>query len=355
MLKALLAKLGWEHMLQAEAVVAPYEREFPKTATEEDIYYCFRLLLDRNPGKQEWHGHQRTAGTDLHEIVTKFINSNEFKQRKLVTGSLAETGHVKVESKAGFQLYISAKDDVCGSLRDSGEYEADVTALLRKLLQEGMHFVDIGANIGYFSLLGAQLVGEQGRVVAIEPYPYNVKLLHLNCQLNQIQHVEILPYALAAQRSLMRYDDSAGNSGNIFAVNAEASLAEYLQAALVHTVRLDDVLATDKPVDVIKMDIEGAEYLALQGMQGIIQQSQPVIISELSEGFLQAVSAVSMQEYLECLLQDETYQLAIIRGVDALQPMGRDIAGVIEQFLSLEAMCMDIVAYPLAKQDAVLA
>lgn len=327
----------------------PYARPFSDTASEEDVYACFRLLLNRNPGEKEWHGHRQTAGEPLADIVSKFLHSNEFRSRKLSSGSLADSGHQIIEAREGFRICISEHDKVCGSLRDSRDYETAVTAVVKKVLSAGMSFVDIGANIGYFSLLASQLVGDGGKVFAIEPYPYNLKLLNLNLMLNGCRNVEVLPFALAEKTGFLNYDDCAGNSGNVYAL--ENSLEAMLDAVLVYAVRLDAVLTADKPVDLIKMDIEGAEYLALQGMQRTIRLDQPIIISELSEGFLRSVSNVSMQEYLQALLPDESWRLAIIRGVDELEFCGRDIDAVIRRFQEGCSICMDIVAYPEAKHE----
>lgn len=326
-----------------------YSRPFPLVASEDDIAACFRLLLNRNPGEKEWHGHRQTAGTPLVEIVSKFLHSNEFKSRKLSSSSLAESGHDIIDTLEGFRICISRDDKVCGSLRDSRDYEAAVTSIVKKVLSPGMSFVDIGANIGYFTLLASRLVGETGKVFAVEPYPYNLKLLNLNLMLNACSNVEVLPFALAEKKGFLNYDDSAGNSGNVFAL--EANLEAMLESVLVYSVRLDDVLASAKPIDLIKMDIEGAEYLAIQGMKRIIQQDRPIIISELSEGFLQSVSGVTMQDYLKTLLPDESWQLAIIRGVGELEFCGCDIDAVIRCFQEGCSICMDIVAYQAEKHE----
>lgn len=334
------------------SVVEPYARPFPDIAGEDDIAACFRLLLNRNPGEKEWHGHRQTAGTPLIEIVSKFLHSHEFKGRKLTGRPLQESGHEVVEVKEGFRICISRSDDVCGSLRSNGEYATEITSIVKKVLSPAMCFVDIGANIGYFTLLASRLVGQAGKVFAVEPYPYNIKLLNLNLMLSAYSNVEVLPFALAEKKGFLNYDDSAGNSGNVFAL--EANLEAMLESVLVYAVQLDEVLASDRPVDLIKMDIEGAEYLAIQGMRRIIQQDRPIIISELSEGFLQSVSGVTMQDYLHALLPDESWQLAIIRGVGELEFCGRDVDAVIRRFQDGCSICMDIVAYPAEKHELLL-
>lgn len=328
----------------------PYQRTYSDVATEEDIYYCFRLLLNRNPDKKEWYGHRQTIGTPLVEIVRKFLRSDEFNTYKLAGPPLIEASdHIIVNSLDGFRICIHQDDNVCGSLRENGEYEAEVTSVIKKILREGMTFVDIGANIGYFSVLASRLVRNTGRVVAVEPYPYNIKLLNLNLALNTADNVEILPFALSDRKGFMRYDDSAGNSGNIFALCAPEEIVRWLDSEIVYTVRLEDALERENPIDLIKMDIEGAEYLAIKGMKNLIREDQPIIITELFENCLQSVSKVSLQQYLDELLEYD-YRVAIIRGVDDLVFCGRDTTRIVKTFTEGRSNLMNVVAYPEHKE-----
>lgn len=320
----------------------PYRAQ-SSLASEEDIYFCFRLLLGRAPAPKEWHGHRLTAGTLLDEIVAKFLASPEFAARKLAVPSLASSEHQLVEAQ-GFKLYISAEDKVCASVRTSGEYEPAVTALLRRVLRPGMNFVDVGANIGFFSILAAGVLGPEGRVFAVEPYPYNVRMLLANLALNGCDNVEVLPFAVSRSPQLYRYDDSAGNSGQIS--EAVGALRGPLEQCLVYAMPLDRLIPAGTPVHVIKMDIEGAEYLALQGMQRIFSQHRPMVLSEIAADFLRDVSHVSLPDYLASLLIDDGYRLAIVRADGVLEEYQRDVAGIVAAYERSAAMCLDVVAYP---------
>jgi FkbM family methyltransferase len=342
----LIDKLGWRRQ-----GLEPWQRAQPLHATEEDIYHCFRLLLGRAPGRKEWYGHRLTAGTPLRDIVAKFLSSAEFKQRDLAVQGREASAH-EIVDLGDIRLWISTKDDVCGSLRTHRMYEPGVTSLVRRLLAPGMTFVDAGANIGYFSLLASTLVAETGRVLAVEPYPYNIKMLQANIGLNGRSNIEILPYALADRRGLVTYDDSAGNSGNVLSLDAD--LERLLGSCVVYAVRLDEVLPPTTRLDVIKMDIEGAEHLALKGMSGLLREHQPVIISELAQDYLRSISGVGLGEYMQALLLDETYALGIIREPDAIEPCGRGIDRVLDCYGQQESMCLDIVAFPDHKAALVL-
>ncbi len=342
----IIDRLGWKR-----PELQPWQRPQGPLATEEEIYHCFRLLLGRAPGRKEWHGHRLTAGTPLRDIVAKFLSCAEFKQRDLSVESRHATRHEIVEL-ADFRMWISTKDDVCGSLRTAKVYEPGVTSLLRRLLGPGMTFVDAGANIGYFSLLASSLVTDTGRVLAVEPYPYNIKVLQANVSLNGRSNIEILPYALADRRGLLCYDDSAGNSGNVLRLDDD--LDRLLRSCIIHAVRLDEVLPVEARIDVIKMDIEGAEHMALKGMAGLLRSSQSVIITEVAHDFLQQVSGVGLEEYLQALLLDETYTFGIIHhGSDAVELCGPSTDQVLDRYSRQGSICMDIVAFPEGKAAVV--
>lgn len=326
----------------------PYSKVYTPIATEEDILNCFRLLLGRSPEKKEWFGHKLSSGSNLQDVVGKFINSDEFKNRKLSVVSLADTAH-EIVDLGRIKICISSVDEVCGLLRTAMVYEPGVTAIIERVLAPGMSFIDIGANIGYFSVLASSIVGGQGKVFCVEPYAYNIKMLQNNFKLNNCKNCEILPFALSDSKGFLSYDDSAGNSGNVMELGDE--FASILKSTVVYSVRLDDIIPSCQKIDLIKMDIEGAEYLALKGMRKIISEQLPIIISEVSDGFLQRVSRVTMTEYLEALLENDLYQIAVIKNSEEIIPCGRDLSKVVEIYNGFDSMCMDVVVYTADKEN----
>jgi len=328
--------------------IEAFDHQYTNIATEEDIFNCFKLLLGRIPGKKEWHGHRLSAGGDLEAVVKKFINSDEFKGRKLSVKSMSQTAH-EIVDLGDMKICISSTDEVCGQLRTAKVYEPGVTSVIQRALKPGMTFVDIGANIGYFSVMASKIVGDQGRVIGVEPYAYNIKMLQKNISLNGCLNVEVLPFALTDKKGFLTYDDSAGNSGNVVALGEEFSAI--LESTLVYCVKLDDVLEQGANVDLIKMDIEGAEHLALKGMQKIINEQVPTIISEVSEGFLRHVSNVSLLEYLTALMANERYQIAVIISPENIIPCGRDIEKVVDIYAGVDSMCIDVVVYTADKEN----
>ena len=116
---------------------------------------------------------------------------------------------------------------------------------------------------------------------------------------------------------------------------------------LVYSVTLDDALKpyADK-VDVIKIDIEGAEYLALKGMKNRLKKDSPIIISEFSLAFLKAISKIPAEDYLQLLLIDKSYSFAVIAGENNVIKCERNMEQVIDYYNQAIGDHIDIIAYP---------
>lgn len=193
---------------------------------------------------------------------------------------------------AQFHIVVDAHDRVIGGeLKRKGEYERFVTWALLKLLQSGQTFVDVGANVGYFSLLAATRVGPTGRVLAVEPMPENWALLEKSIALNGFGNIIELHKVAAGdttRRVRMTLGDRA-NSGSFSFVSGRQPSKDIFE---VECRRLDDLL-TGRRVDIIKMDIEGAEGLALKGMRQTLGASRPLLLMEYTPSSLESISGIS--------------------------------------------------------------
>lgn len=186
----------------------------------------------------------------------------------------------------GLAMYIDAQDSL--GLGAHGVFEATETALLQQLLQSGDTLLDIGANIGYYTLLAARAVGEQGHVYAFEPEPQNFHYLSHNVALNGFQQ-RVSLQALAAS------DSNAQQALYLCAENQGMHRAYpsvlCQQAIDIQSVRLDDYFTEIPNIDFIKMDIEGYEYRALLGMTRCIQQqAQLTLLTEFSPASMTEVA-----------------------------------------------------------------
>ena len=171
-------------------------------------------------------------------------------------------------------LDIGTYPDCCMAY---GLYELTTVRLIRRMLSPGDHFVDAGANIGYFTLLASRCVGPDGRVDAIEPQPDNHARLAANV-VNNGSPAQVRRHALAladrtGQTSIHAYPESdVQHNHGCASMFPEPAFAT--RATTVPTVRLDELLADTDPT-LIKLDVEGAELLAIEGMAQLLHARRP--------------------------------------------------------------------------------
>jgi FkbM family methyltransferase len=161
-----------------------------------------------------------------------------------------------------------------------GVHEPTATKLLKGFIHKGMTSVDIGANIGYYALLEANLVGQQGKVLAIEPESRNYELLLYNIELNNIKNIIVAPQcAIGSADSLGKL--YLGGSANWHSLSSTSDdTSPYVE---VPVRKLDSLLGEmDLPsVDFIRMDIEGYEVEATKGMWHTLDTFKPRLMIEL--------------------------------------------------------------------------
>lgn len=182
---------------------------------------------------------------------------------------------------AGMRLYLDLKSEKDYWL---GTYEPELQSGINELVKPGMVAYDLGANIGYVSLMLAKAVGLTGVVYAFEAFPTNAQRLAQNIALNGLQErVRIIEAAVSDQTSPMRF--WIGPSDNTGKAEGSAGRRDlkYSEAIIVQGYALDDfIFQEDHPQPgVIKMDIEGGEVLALPGMRHVLTQARPLIFLEL--------------------------------------------------------------------------
>ena len=164
-----------------------------------------------------------------------------------------------------------------------GTYEADLQAAARYFIQPGMTVYDVGANIGYISLMAARLNGPDGKVFSFEALPANLERLEQNRMLNQLeQRISIQPAAVVARSGSVTF--FMHHSGAMGKAQGSAGREEqYQQKIEVNGLSLDDfVYRQNQPLPaLVKMDIEGGEGMALEGMARILKEAPPIFLIEL--------------------------------------------------------------------------
>jgi FkbM family methyltransferase len=191
----------------------------------------------------------------------------------------ASIGRATVSTQFGFKMELHLHDWVDQHIYASGTYEEMTARTMAALLSPGDTCIDVGANVGFFTMLMATCVGSQGFVCAFEPSPPTRARLLRNVRLNQATQVTVREEAVTdIDGECLFFGGPDDHSGVASLRPGQASGRTYE----VHTCRLTTCLPESLRPSLIKLDIEGAEYLALHGMSEMLQTQHPDLIVEIS-------------------------------------------------------------------------
>jgi FkbM family methyltransferase len=210
-----------------------------------------------------------------------------------------------VRCRGGFRLLVDPADWIGSHIALRREFEPGLTRLVQRFLRPGGHFVDVGANIGYFSLLAACVVGNAGQVSSFEASPIITHTLMRNIFLNGMAHRVSVHEAAVwhADAELTFHQGPLENAGLSNLGDNSRATASFK----VHATTLDSALEhTERPVNFVKLDVEGAEYNALLGMNQVITRFRPIIALELSPAFLRRFGCISA-DVLDLLTKEHRY------------------------------------------------
>ncbi len=274
-------------------------------------------------------------GQDLETVVASYVGSLEFSRRGLLRPPEGEIREVALD---GYSIYASTDDLAVGQAVLSGEYEPEIAACIRRHLRPGMGVIDLGANIGTMSLLAASIVGADGFVLAVEPNPRNARLLEASKRRNGFSQIVVCQCAAGPRVELLALHPSFSNGTTSALPDQPDALAG---ATTVPAIPPEILVPAGRRIDLIKVDVEGAEHLALQGCLSIIRRDHPVIVSEFSPDLLAGISGLDGPSYL-AWLASHGYQLS------AIEPDGSatapDPAGIMAAYRARGTDHIDILA-----------
>ena len=185
----------------------------------------------------------------------------------------------------------------------SGGYEVECLERLGQALQPGYVMYDVGAHAGLYAMFGARLVGPSGRVVAVEAHPGNAAHVRGGLALNQISNCTVVCAAISDRVGQSHLFDS-GNS-SMFQL-AEVSSTAVQRGLAVETTTLEHLARRYGDPDVIKIDIEGAEALALRGAEPLLRRKRPVLLIE--------VHTAELANEVHPFLHEIGYQITTLNG-----------------------------------------
>jgi len=182
-----------------------------------------------------------------------------------------------------------------------GSYEMNKRLAFEAEIEPGTVIYDIGANVGYFSLLAAVLTGKEGKVFAFEPLPRNIEFLRKHIELNKMAQISVIEAAVS---------DHSGEA--YFDLGASSAMGHLSEAGemRVRMVCLDEMLDKGEllPPDYIKLDVEGAEYEALQGARHLLKTHRPVLFLDTHNR--------NAHHLTIALLEEMGYRFSILDGRD---------------------------------------
>lgn len=262
----------------------------PRSITYEELV---ELLYPTLPDELRPVLDEAAAG-DLAQVTTirRMLGTIEHQVAPTAFSVQLTEGDAVRCTVGGVELLCDVADAAVTPGLCSGQYESHLTAVFERYCRPGMTVIDVGANIGYYSLLASRLVGPTGRVVALEPNSENCRLLLSSLRLSDVSNVQLLPVAADAATGWAYYSTHVGSNGGLI---EEGDLLSQ-PGTVVPTFRLDDLV--EGPVDFLKMDVEGAEGRVIEGATRIIERDRPIVTTELKDEMLMRVSGTTVGDYL---------------------------------------------------------
>jgi FkbM family methyltransferase len=274
----------------------------PSRAAIEDYDLAFRSLLGRALNDSERDAVVERFGNEftreeLVRLLIEIVASDEYFDKireDCVRRLFPAPCVVAAKTPLGDEVLVDLRQFHLGFAIATGHFEPRETAFVRRHVRPGFRVLDIGANIGYFTTAFARLVGRSGSVHAFEPVGETYRKLQAAIRRNGMEDVvcaEQIALSDANGHVDMVFEKASTNIGAAhFASSGHED--QRLCFERVATKRLDDVIGR-MPVDFVKIDVEGAEWLVIQGAHHVFRDQSPVVLMEFNAPQLQKVSGVS--------------------------------------------------------------
>jgi FkbM family methyltransferase len=296
--------------IQGAAVAA---KSAANGVSADDVIACIEMILGRTPDAELVEYHLRRGFPDRFALGKYMISTGEFQNRlgamlKFRPTSILLGDRVLSFTHRGDAIYLIPSDlDLTPEIIQHGQWEPHVEQTIVGLLRRGDTVIDVGANVGYHTLAMAQAVGpEGGQVHAFEANPDVMRLLRATVILNGLSWVVLYENAALDRSGTITLASAPGHYGSGHVINDAPSSdygPYYATRVDVAAIPLDGVLADRVgTVDLMHMDIEGSEPLALRGAQALIERSPNIkIVTEWSVGMMRTRADVG--EYVAWLVE----------------------------------------------------
>lgn len=184
----------------------------------------------------------------------------------------------------GLKMYVDTRDhSLAPHILLDGEWEPWITQVYKRMLRPGMQIVEVGANIGYYSLIAAKIIGPKGKLFTFEANPELCEILFANVHINGfLGRTTVVNKAVAANSGPLRFNVFSKYLGSSSLFANETAAAHYndkLDTITVEGISLDEYFDPGTRIDLLKMDAEGAEPHILRGADRLIRENPEMIIT----------------------------------------------------------------------------
>ncbi len=271
------------HRIAEVPIRCIYHRDYRQNSTLGPLQHGLQVIaallkwrLKLELKQTVWHIAFSLFRSIARKLVGKGLGKIPFmKQVYIMVAGLVVPEHMWKVDVGGYSLSIRPELGALSvNLMVDGVYEPMSTKVFKSLIKEKMMVVDVGANVGYFTLLAASLVGKEGRVLAIEPEPRNYNELVDNIKANDIKNVRMFHKAMSDRCGFAPMYLSAVEWGEHSLLPSHTKKKSDVVVSLAC---LDDIVR-DMNVDLLKIDTEGNEFAVLQGASKLIQRNDNLIV-----------------------------------------------------------------------------
>jgi FkbM family methyltransferase len=262
-------------------------------------------------GMKNTQFHYRVVDTALKHALRIAPLSSLSERIALWWGYRYQPSPSVIKLRSGAKMHTTHVDHLQLLLYYTGAFEEHCVRAMREKLRPGQTVLDVGANIGLFTVEAAKAVGITGKVISIEALPSHAATVREAANLNQFKNVEVAEFAVGQADGEAVLSLPANSNFGSYTLGAVTSS----ETVTVPVRKIDDIVS-GRPIDFIKMDIEGSELNALIGAEITIRNNKPPILIELNENALQVCGASSRE--VKTFLFDHGY-----RG--RLLPSGREV------------------------------
>ena len=239
----------------------------------------------------------------LLDIRKNYIDNRiriENEKRDILWESKFKDGNtsfiMQLQDNISINLY---KNSLLSKLIFEGNFELNEIAFLKKILKKDDYFIDIGANIGLFSIYASGIIGENGKIITFEPSPATFSRLKENIELNKFKNVEIRNIGISDKKGelTLNISESGHDAWDTFAPNINKKMFNKSTTVPVHTLD-DELMEIDKEkIALVKIDVEGWEKFVLNGAKEFLTKFEPVLMVEFTESNTEAAGYNVLEIY----------------------------------------------------------